>query len=213
MLSGGYGVDAFKSANIMSSYPSGSNSWTVSTINDASPSWIVLSVSVNCLQANVSVGAQIVHDSVNISYETAQSVTTNCPPGAVVTGGGYQTTGFVNASMPQASGWNIIAIGGSRAEAFAMCATKNLRAAPSTSVPFIIEQCFGCSGSGNAKCGPDKLLTGGGFSITDGSNRFLDNSAASDFSGWSVQAAGDGYASTTLTPVPGPSACLSRNCE
>lgn len=58
MLSGGYKVDAFESANIMSSYSSGPNSWTVSTLNNASPSWIVLSASVNCLRrANVSVSA------------------------------------------------------------------------------------------------------------------------------------------------------------
>ncbi len=88
MLSGGYGVDAFESANIMSRYPSGPNSLTVSTVNNASPSWIILSVSVNCLRANVSVGAQIVHDTVNISNEATQSMTTKCPPGAVVTGGG-----------------------------------------------------------------------------------------------------------------------------
>ncbi len=62
MLSGGYRVDAFESANIMSSYPSGPNSWTASTLNDASPSWIVLSASVNCLRGNVPVGAHIVHD-------------------------------------------------------------------------------------------------------------------------------------------------------
>ena len=36
MLSGGYAADAFESANITSSYPSGPNSWTVSTVNNAS---------------------------------------------------------------------------------------------------------------------------------------------------------------------------------
>lgn len=197
MLSGGYGVDAFESANIMSSYPAGPNSWTVSTLNNASPSWIVLSVSVNCLQANVPVGAQIVHETVNMSNEAAQSVMAKCPAGAVVTGGGYKTTGFVDASMPQVSGWNVTAIGGSKAEIFAICATKHVRAAPPTSAPFTIEQCFGCYGAGGAKCGTDQLLTGGGFSITDGNNRFLADGAAWDFSSWSVQAAGDGYASTT----------------
>ncbi len=205
MLSGGYGVDAFESANLMSSYPSGPNSWTVSTVNNASPSWIVLSASVNCLRANVSVGAHIVRDTVNISNETAQSATANCPPGAVVTGGGYKTTGFVNASTPQASGWNVMAIGGSKMEIFALCATKQVRAAPSTSTPFTIQQCFGCFGAGNAKCWTDQLLTGGGFRIADGNNRFLANGAASDFSSWSVEAAGDGYASTT----PHPSAWAS----
>ena len=200
MLSGGYGVDAFESANIMSSYPSGPNSWTVSTLNNASPSWIVLSATVNCLQANVPVDTQIVHDTVNISHETAQSVVAKCPPGAVVTGGGYQTSGFIDASMPQASGWNVVIIGGSKGEVFAICATKTVRAAPSTSAPFTIEQCFGCYGAGKAKCGTGQLLTGGGFSLTDGNNRFLADGAASDFSSWSVQAAGDGYASTTPHP-------------
>ena len=200
MLSGGYGVDAFESANIMSSYPSGPNSWTVSTINNASPSWIALSASVNCLRANVSVGARIVHEMVNIANEAAQSMTAQCPPGAVVTGGGYETTGFVDASIPQAPGWNIMASGGSKAEVFALCATNHARAAPSTSTPFAIPHCFGCYGSGNARCGNGQLLTGGGFRIAEGSNRFLANGAASDFSSWSVVAAGDGYASTTPHP-------------
>ncbi len=200
MLSGGYGVDAFESANIMSSYPSGPNSWTVSTLNNASPSWIVLSASVNCLRANVSVGAQIVHDTVNISHGAAQSATAQCPPGAAVTGGGYKSAGFVNASMPQASGWNVVATGRSKAKIFALCATKHVRAAPSTSAPFTIPHCFGCYGSGNAKCVTGQLLTGGGFSITDGNNRFLANGAAPDFSSWSVVAAGDGYASTIPYP-------------
>jgi len=200
MLSGGYAVDAFESANIMSSYPSGPSSWTVSTVNNASPGWIVLSVSVNCLHANVSVGAQIVRDTVNISNGKAQNATVKCPVGAVVTGGGYKTAGFVDASMPQVSGWNVTASGGSKAEIFAMCATKHVRAAPSTSAPFNIEQCFGCYGAGKAKCGTNQLLTGGGFSITDGNNRFLADGAASDFSSWSIQAVGDGYASTSPHP-------------
>ena len=197
MLSGGFAVDAFESANIMSSYPSNPQSWTVSTINNASPSWIVLSASVNCLRANVSVGAQIVHNAVNISNEMAQSATTRCSTGAVVTGGGYKTSGFVSASKPQASGWHIVTTGGSKAEIFAICATKNLWAAPFTSASFTIHQCFGCSGSGNVHCGIDQLLTGGGFSITDGNNRFLNNGAPLDFSSWSVRAAGEGYVSTT----------------
>lgn len=201
MLSGGYGVDAFESANIMSSYPSGPNAWTVSTLNNASPSWIVLSASVNCLRANVSVGARIVRKTVNISYEAAQSATAQCPPGAVVTGGGYKTTGFVDASVPQASGWHVVAREGSKAEVFALCATNHISAAPSTSSPFAIPHCFGCYGSGKARCGTGQMLTGGGFRITDGNNRFLDNGAASDFSSWSVVAAGDGYSSTIPHPT------------
>lgn len=200
MLSGGYTVDAFESANVMSSYPSGPNSWTVSTINNASPDWIVLSASVNCLRANVSVGAHIVHEMVHISSGKPQSATVNCPAGAVVTGGGYKTTGFVAASAPRASGWNAVLSGGSRAEVFAVCATQHVRAAPPAAVPFMIEQCFGCSGSGQAKCGAGQLLTGGGFSSADGDNRFLENAAGPDFSGWFVLAAGDGYSPTTPHP-------------
>lgn len=87
MLSGGYGVDAFESANVTSSYPSGPNSWTVSNINTASPGWIVLSVSVNCLRASVSLGMHIVHETVNTSNETAQSTTAPSRPyGATVWG-------------------------------------------------------------------------------------------------------------------------------
>lgn len=201
MLNGGYAVDAFESANIMSSYPSSPNSWTVSTINNASPGWIVLVVSVDCLRANVSVGAQIVHETMNISNGTAQSATAICPAGAVVTGGGYKTAGFVEASTPQDSGWNAVVIGGSKVEIFAVCATQHVRAAPTAGVPFTIEQCFGCSGSGQAKCRAGQLLTGGGFSIADGDNRFLENSAGPDFSSWFVLAAGEGYTSTTPHPM------------
>ena len=153
MLSGGYAVDAFESANIMSSYPSGPSSRTVSTVNNASPGWIVLSASVNCLHANVSVGAHIVHGTVNIFNGTAQNATVKCPAGAVVTGGGYMTAGFVEASTPRASSWNAVISGGSRAEIFAVCATKHVRAATTAGALFTIEQCFGCPGSGQAKCG------------------------------------------------------------
>ena len=200
MLSGGYAVDAFESANIMSSSPSGPSSWTISTINNASPGWIVLSVSVNCLRANVSLGVYIVHATMKIANGTAQSATVNCPAGAVATGGGYQTDGFVEASTPRASGWHAVISGGQRAEIFAVCATHHVRAALTAGAPFTIEQCFGCSGSGQAKCGASLVLTGGGFSIADGDNRFLENAAAPDFSGWFVLAAGEGYSSTTPHP-------------
>lgn len=200
MLSGGYTVDAFESANVMSSYPSGPKSWTVSTINNASPGWIVLSVSVNCLRANVSLGAQIVHNVVKIANGTAQSVTVNCPAGAVATGGGYQTAGFVAASTPVAAGWNAVIRGGQRAEIFAVCATQHVRTAATAAASFMIEQCFGCSGSGQATCEAGQVLTGGGFSLADGDNRFLANAAAPDFSGWFVLAAGEGYSSTTPHP-------------
>lgn len=200
MLSGGYAVDAFESANIMSSYPSGPSSWTISTINNASPGWIVLSVSVNCLRANVSLGAQIVHDTADISNGTAQNAAVNCPAGAVATGGGYKTAGFVEASTPQASGWSAAIAGGTRAEIFAICATKHVGATQIAGAPFTIEQCFGCSASGQAKCEAGRLLTGGGFSIADGDNRFLENVAGPDFSSWFVLAAGEAFSSTTPHP-------------
>ncbi len=98
LLSGGYYVNAWEAAaNVVASYPSSKDSWTVTDDNTLGPSSVSITAYANCLQAPYSVGLRLMSS-------TPLATKVDCPAGAVMTGGGFQGTGGIAASTPTSRG-------------------------------------------------------------------------------------------------------------
>jgi hypothetical protein len=190
LLSGGYYVYAWEAAaNVVASYPSAQDSWTVTDDNTSGPSYVSITAYANCLQAPYSVGLRLV-SSTSQSSSTSQATTVDCPSGTVRTGGGFQAAGGIAASTPTAHGWSITP--GVVGKVFALCATERLRAAPATSATFTTKMVFGSPQSGSAHCQEGQIVTGGGYSFEQGETFIAVNALALDASSWDIGAAG-GY--------------------
>lgn len=189
LLSGGYYVYAWEAAaDVVASYPSSQDSWTVTDDNTLGPSYVSITAYANCLQAPYSIGLRLV-SNMNQSSGTSQATTVDCPSGAVITGGGFQAAGGIVTSVPTAHGWSMP---GGAGKVFALCATERLRAAPATSTTFTTKMVFGSPQGGSAHCQDGQIVTGGGYSFAQGVTSIAINALAQDAASWGIGAAG-GY--------------------
>jgi hypothetical protein len=192
LLSGGYIVDAFESDNVVESYPSALDSWTVTDDNTSGPSWVAITVMVYCLQSGASLHPTLVHAT------GSGSITASCPGHTVLTGGGFKGTN-VSASLPLASGWQVTS--SNAHDAYAVCARNHLRAAaPVSSATFTTPSVFGGSAGATAHCGSGQFATAGGFRLTrsDGSTSFAIQASEQVATGsWGVYVYASGYYTTT----------------
>ncbi len=197
MLGGGYNIGSNDHGySAASSYPSSPTTWTVSAVA-AGPDSMELQTYVGCLNANYSLGTQIVPVTFEVAAGSApQPVSAACANG-VVTGGGAHITGagaILADSAPAAglNGWNVVATagsGGTKGTAYALCAAHNLDAVPSTSRTFSIPS--NSDKSADLACAANQWLTSGGFSnvdpSADGKNVFELNGPTADYSRWFLQ--------------------------
>jgi len=197
MLGGGYNIGSSNHGySAASSYPSSPTTWTVSAVA-AGPDSLELQTYVGCLNANYSLGIQIVPVTFAVAAGSApQPASAACTDG-VVTGGGAHITGsgaVLAESAPAAGlkGWNVVATagsGGTKGTAYALCAVHNLNAAPSTSRTFSIPS--NSDKSADLACAANQWLTSGGFSnvdpSADGKNVFELNGPTADYSRWFLQ--------------------------
>lgn len=197
LLSGGYYVYAFEAAaNVVASYPSGPDAWTVTDDNTLGPSYVQITAYANCLQAPYSVGIRMVSSTSQSSDNTPQATIADCPSGSVITGGGFQGAGSIAASMPNSHGWRSVL--SEPDKVFALCATQQLRAAPAQSASFTTQMIFGSPQGGAAHCGDGQVVTGGGYSLEHGQTAIAVNTLAPDAARWGVGAAG-GYSPVSVT--------------
>jgi len=124
----GYGTSDY--INVLSSYPSSSNTWTV--IGPASTVSYTLSAVADCLQSSTAVTTNIIQFTApTSSYSTGggpvEIYDRSCPSG-VVTGGGYDVNGgYVIDSHPDgANGW-ISSSMRSGMTAYMICASANIK--------------------------------------------------------------------------------------
>jgi hypothetical protein len=189
LLSGGFYVYAFEAAaDVVASYPSTPNAWTVTDDNTLGPCYVTIFAYATCLQAPYSVGVRIVSSASQSSAGASQATSTDCPPGAVITGGGFQ--GGISSSRPTSSGWTSAISGPGKV--FALCATKRLRGAPAASATFTTQTVFGSPQGASAHCPDGQLVTGGGYSFAQGETSIAVNALAPDATSWGIGAAG-GY--------------------
>lgn len=190
LLSGGFSGDAFEGAvYVVESYPSAADSWTVTVDNTAAPSWVQMTVSVYCLQADYSLGTTIVQ----VANTGSGAAVANCPAGSTLISGGYAGTTRLTASQPQGNGWQA-----DTANVYAMCATQNVAATSLASATFTTPSNSTNAGA-TASCASGQLATGGGFSgIASGGGTPVVSSQDTT-TGWSVVAAGSMYTQATVT--------------
>jgi hypothetical protein len=182
MLSGGYSFPGGTPNQVDASYPSGPATWTVVGAMDQAGQSVTLTVSVACLQANFTVGmTQVTSAAATSAYLGSATASVSCPQGSVLTGGGFLTTppddgsramGQIGVSAPLQNGWTVtvnhLPTGSSLTEqAIALCATKNLTAAPLASQT-LQPATQGTTVQGTAACASGQLLTGGGFTDLTG---------------------------------------------
>lgn len=127
----GYGTSDYN--NVLSSYPSGSNTWTV--IGPMSTVSYTLSAVADCLQSATPVTTRIIQfTSPTSSYMTGggpvEIYDRSCPSG-VVTGGGYDVNGgYVIDSHPDgANGW-ISSSMRTGLTAYIICASAHIKVSP-----------------------------------------------------------------------------------
>jgi hypothetical protein len=194
LLSGGFYVYAFEAAaDVVASFPSAPDAWTVTDDNTYGPSYVTIFAYATCLQAPYSVGVRITSSASQSSSNTSRGTTANCPPGAVLTGGGFR--GRIVSSMPTSSGWQR-AVPGS-GEVFALCATKRLSGAPAASATFTTQTVFGSPQGASAHCPDGQMVTGGGYSFAQGETAIAVDALAPDATSWGIGAAG-GYYSVSV---------------
>jgi hypothetical protein len=195
LLSGGYYVsDSNALYNAEASYPSSTGAWTASVTNNTSQAMTLYAYAV-CLNANYTLGVQVVSNTVGPFASGTQIATVACPSGNVVLGGGFKTTpanaGFVVGSTPGSApaGWGIATRerSGSISETvYAVCAAHNVTAGPQGSVGFTIAA--NSDGQTSMGCASGLWLTGGGYSNSDpsgdGNNLFYLSGPASNDSVW-----------------------------
>ncbi len=149
------------------SYPSAANTWTVTS--GATGYALNLTAYASCLQANYTLGLQIVHNQLALS--SSQDLQATCPGGGVVTGGGFKLVpggdfGRIDSSGGFNSGWDahVHTSVSSTADAWAICATTNLHldAQNLTSVSVALN----AIGMESVGCGSGNLLTSGGYNTT-----------------------------------------------
>jgi hypothetical protein len=197
MLGGGYNISGSDHASsAQSSYPSGPATWMVSTVGAGSATF-ELQTYVGCLHANYSLGIQIVPTTFAVTAGGASQPLSAACAGGVVTGGGAHITGsgaLLADSAPTSGlkGWNVVATAGSssaKGTAYALCATHNLDAGPSTSRAFTISS--NNDNGADLACAAGQWLTSGGFSnvdpSADGKNVYPLNAPTADYSRWFLQ--------------------------
>lgn len=179
MLSGGYYVSD-RVNPVYESYPSASDTWTVTASSGYANA--TLSVSVTCLQANFSAQIRIFSFTGTVSNPG----TFNCPGGSVLTGGGFR--GYAARSEPSGNGWlGKPALGSGLNYNYVLCATANLMPAAAQSITFsALPQAS--SSLQTVTCPAGKQLTGGGFTYdyTDADVYVNVPRGGSPTIGWSV---------------------------
>jgi hypothetical protein len=185
MVGGGFAAtDVFEyAAFITASYPSGPASWTVV---GSSISHFTLGVTIYCLRAGFSLGVRVAQGGIDGASQGYAA----CPAGAVLVSGGFRSTAPVGISMPRGNGW-AIASSDTTARAYALCAAGHVRSAVPARVSFTLHATTnGFQPEAFHVACPVGQVVGGGFS---GPFLALSSTAdASDFSGWSLVAGGDG---------------------
>jgi hypothetical protein len=189
MISGGYSLNVFESGNASASYPSSTNSWTVTAIS--APSFVVITATVYCLQADYSLATTIVQSTAG---------TASCPAGSALLSGGYQGEapnnggfiGAVNYSKPVANGWQ-----SDSPIVYALCATQNAVAAPAVMASFTLPIAWGAGNGGTAICPSGQFATGGGFALISGKTAGVISNKGTPIS-WSIWANGTSYGSATM---------------
>ncbi|HKB46747.1 MAG TPA: hypothetical protein VKC57_03560, partial [Ktedonobacterales bacterium] len=185
MIGGGFAAtDVFEyAAFITASYPSGPASWTVV---GSSISRFTLGVTIYCLRAGFSLGVRVAQGGVDGASQGYAA----CPTGTALVSGGFRSTAPVDTSMPRDNGW-AIASSDTTTRAYALCAAGHVRAAAPARVSFTLHATTnGFQPEAFHVACPVGQVVGGGFS-----SPFLALSStanASDFSGWSLVAGGDG---------------------
>ena len=179
MLSGGYYVSD-RVNPVYESYPSASDTWTVTASSGYANA--TLSVSVTCLQANFS--AQI-HIS-SFTGTVGNPGTFSCPGGSVLTGGGFR--GYAARSEPGGNGWlGKPALGSGLNYNYVLCAAANLIAVAAQSTTFsVLPQTS--SNIQTVTCPAGTQLTGGGFTYDYTDADVYENvpRGVSSIAGWSV---------------------------
>lgn len=189
LLSGGFYDFAFEQAAFgVSSYPSASDTWTVTVNNAHGPDSAEVEAFVYCLQANYSLGTTIVQ----AANTGSGLVTASCPASSTLIGGGYSgTRDVVTTTGPNGNGWQT-----DDGTAYAICATQNMAATSLVSTTFTTPANSSASGA-TATCASGQLAIGGGFSgsLTNHTPIYLSESGNGN-AGWSVGAGGLGYQET-----------------
>lgn len=201
LLSGGFSGYAFEGAvYVVESYPSASDTWTVTVDNTSAPSSVQITASVYCLQANYSLASTIVHASSSGSGMTVA----NCPAGSTLLSGGYAGTIRPTTSSPVTNGWQ-----SDEANVYAVCATQNAGAVSIASATFTTPSNSTSSGA-MATCSVEQLATGGGFSgvAAGGGTPIISSQETS--TGWSVAVEGSQYSQATVTVW---AVCLSSSAS
>jgi hypothetical protein len=118
-----------------------------------------------CLHGNFSVSAVVVSHSQVVLNDTPTRVSASCPPGSVLTGGGFASTYGSYGSFPEGNAWSAtyyISVGGSfTAQVYAVCAQANLSAAGQPNKNVIAPPYHNLAST--IACGGTRLLTNGGF--------------------------------------------------
>lgn len=166
---------------VVASYPSSPTSWTVTLLNRAPGSTLVIA-HVECVAP--SVGIQVASFSAPLG---TSPLATACPNGFQLTGGGWQVKNLDNtkavvtilSSQPSgANGWRVdahpargsLASPNNTLNVYAVCAANTLTTIQGAHSPVKAPPgppnlvTFGAS---HASCGANQLLTGAGFSMDD----------------------------------------------
>ena len=195
VLSGGYTLDD-PLAFVSSSYDSGvgvsGSAWTINAHDegqDGGSHPVTVTAYADCLQANFAANTLDESSAPNVLAVGIQ--TASCPPGTVVTGGGYRFSAGGGVSLPSGNGWQAALSVQRNSTAvpivIAVCAGNHLTAAatPSTAKTFGP----GINGAVSVACAQGQILVGGG-SKGDGSGSIPSDAATNDVSHWQVQAIG-----------------------
>jgi hypothetical protein len=192
VLSGGYALDD-PLAFVSSSYDSSASAWTINAHDegqDGGSHPVTVTAYAVCLQANFAAKNQDASTAPNVLAVGLQ--TASCPPGTIVTGGGYRFSAGGRASLPSGNGWQAdlsVQLNNPAVPiAIAVCAGNHLVAAatPSASKTFNPGD---TNGEVSVACAPGQLLVGGGGK-GDGPGAVLTNAATDDVSHWHLLANG-----------------------
>jgi hypothetical protein len=215
LLSGGYALQA-DAGYVVSSYPSSSNTWTVTAHNegnDGTGGPVTLTTYANCMQANFPVTSRIVPATPSVPADgDAHTFSVSCPAGTTLTGGGFQGSNGNSLSMPSGSSWTAqLSVQDGSAAAphlFAICATGKLAAGATPSVNAPITPTTPADVA--VGCPAGQLLVGGGYSEGDYFGGASTSAATADFSQWHVQASIQGATGpgTTITET-GYAVCVT----
>jgi hypothetical protein len=135
--------------------------------------------------------------SATVGTGTYGQAVANCPAGSVVTGGGFASSAdnlWVYNSSMSGNGWQVYArnLSGSSqpVNVYAICLSGS--SATSTSISTNSSVPGGTYGSAEAACPSGKLLTGGGYALSDNLSVYNSSMDVSDSTKWNVYANNSG---------------------